>query len=203
MGKVRSSITDLATSFGEVAVDAMMEQGVLRDIPILGSAVGIARASRGVRDALFLTKLQGVIENFEGLSDADKQEMRTRLERDEERERIGQQLVFVLERADDLNKAKLIGKCLKVYLEGKIDSDMLLRFWHAIDRCFLNDLKYLHLYLFASMIHGEEVGVLVSAGLLVNTKDNPSDMMELTSKRPRYKLSRVGRMFWDLIMSGE
>lgn len=52
----------------------------------------------------------------------------------------------MLESADELSKAELLGKCFRKYIEGEISKDELLCFWHAVDKCFVDDLKLLKNY---------------------------------------------------------
>ena len=56
---------------GEVVIDAVMDDGVLRDVPILSTVVGIGKCIRNVSDVLFAKKL---IVFLYGLKDADAQQ---------------------------------------------------------------------------------------------------------------------------------
>ena len=48
---------DLIMDLGETAIDAVLDEGVLKEIPILGSFLGVARATMSIQDKLFTKKL--------------------------------------------------------------------------------------------------------------------------------------------------
>ncbi|MCT4625850.1 hypothetical protein [Halodesulfovibrio sp.] len=166
MGKIKDCLMDVATDVLEPFFDAFQKEGIARDIPALGTLVGLARTANTVRDNLFLAKVKSFGENFEGVSEADKQKMRSRLENEEERQRIGEKLVFTLESADELTKAALLGKCFKIYLEGEIYCAGLYALWYSIDRCFVNDLCALPADGESVLAHSEVEWRLVAAGLM-------------------------------------
>jgi len=49
LGKVASDLL-------EVGLDQLLEEGVFKDIPIVGSAIGLVKAGRTIRDQLFEKK---------------------------------------------------------------------------------------------------------------------------------------------------
>lgn len=140
---LKTVLIDLCSSLSESAIDSIMEEGILRDIPLLGSAVGVARASKAVRDALFIRKIQAFLESFDDVSNEDKERMRNRINEEEQRDRLGEKLVFVLERADELEKARLIAKCFILYCEQNLEVEELFRVWSALDKVLIDDLQYL------------------------------------------------------------
>jgi hypothetical protein len=50
-------VVDLGADLFEVAVDTLTDSGVLKDIPVLGSAVKIAVIGKTIHDRIFLTKI--------------------------------------------------------------------------------------------------------------------------------------------------
>lgn len=183
---------DITTDVAEVVFDSIVDQGLLADLPVVGWAVKVARASDTISDKILLKKLEAFLNNFEGVSEAEKQTMRSRLESEEERERVGEKLVFVIESADELAKAKLLGKCFRVYLEEKITRDELLLFWHAVDQCYLDDLSFLG-ELAGGGTHGLDGVWGLQHTVLVDGISAYGGMV--------FKLSKVGERFWKVILS--
>lgn len=187
MEKAKAFLADVTAGGLEPLLDVVMDEGVLRDIPLLSSAIGIARASKSVRDALFLKKTQSLLESFEGVSKEERRKMSERLAQDSESERIGEKLIFSLERADEVAKAKLIAECFIAYLREWITRDELYKFWHGIDRCFLDELKCLTGY--SAERYCTTVGdlSLVYAGFVVNEGALGGTMYKLTPMGRRFK----------------
>lgn len=199
MGKAKDYLTDVATGVLEPFFDAVMKEGVLRDLPALSTFVGLARATNTVRDNLFLAKLKAFWDNFEDIPEADKHKMRSRLEKEQERERIGEKLVFSLERADELEKARVLGKCFEKYLEGVISKDELFRFWHAVDKCFIGDLKELQKYRTAyKSRHEYSGGSLLGAGLIESADVGGPRATAFDANEIEYILTPLGRRFYEL-----
>jgi hypothetical protein len=56
----KPNLTELAADLAEVGLDQLLQEGVLRDIPVLGTLVGLYRTVGIVRDRLFATKVQSL-----------------------------------------------------------------------------------------------------------------------------------------------
>lgn len=74
MPNERSTAVELGADMMEVVIDESLEDGLLKDVPLLGSAVKIANLTRSVRDRLFLAKLKRFVEEAaRGTSQAERQ----------------------------------------------------------------------------------------------------------------------------------
>lgn len=113
---------------GEVAIDAIIEDGVLRDIPIIGSIVGTGKCIKNVSDVLFTKKLIAFL--FE-LRDTDAHEREEAIERWENdaryRVRVGETLLNMINRCDDTQKAKWLSKLFYHLVLKKGYSDVFMR----------------------------------------------------------------------------
>lgn len=202
MGKIKDSIVEITSDVAEVVLDSVTDEGLLSELPVVGWVVKAARSSNTISDKIFLKKLEAFLNNFHGMTEAEKQKMRSRLENDEERERIGQQLVFVLERADELAKAELLAKCFRVYLEEKLAREDLMRFWHAIDRSFLNDLELLSCYQSESTEQQAAGTGLLATGLVRQAGIDGGRIGEEGSGGIVFILTPLGKIFFEKIING-
>jgi hypothetical protein len=131
---------DAITQLGEVTIDTFMKEGVLRDIPIIGTLVGLGRAGVAIRDLLFVKKLQAFLVELEKVSE-EREKFVHEMDADPVvRDRVGMQLIVLLERFEETDKARLLGKAFAAYLRSAIDLGAFLRMSRAIDRCFVDDL---------------------------------------------------------------
>ena len=131
---------DAITGLGELTIDAFMKEGVLRDIPILGTLVGLGRAGVAVRDFLFVKKLQAFLVELHKVPDERERFVRDMDEDQAMRDRVGMHLMVLLERFEETEKARLLGRAFATYLREEIDISSFLRMSRAIDRCLVEDL---------------------------------------------------------------
>lgn len=119
-----SVIADL----GEVAIDAVIEDGVLRDVPIISTIVGAGKCIKNVSDVLFTKKLAAFL--FE-LRDTDAHEREVAIEKWETdaryRIRVGETLLNMINRCDDTQKAKWLSKLFYHLVLKKGYNDVFMR----------------------------------------------------------------------------
>lgn len=90
---------------GEVAIDSVVDDGILRDIPIIGAIVGLGKCIRNVVDILFTKKLVAFLM---GLKDTDVKKRQKAIRKWEEdakyRIHVGETLLNLINRCDDTQK---------------------------------------------------------------------------------------------------
>lgn len=113
---------------GEVAIDAVMDDGVLRDVPILSTVVGVGKCIRNVSDVLFAKKL---IAFLYGLNDVDakkREEAVAKWERDAKyRIHVGEALLNMINRCDDTQKAKWLSQLFFELVLKRGESELFMR----------------------------------------------------------------------------
>lgn len=128
-------LVDLTSEVGEFAIDSLLNDGALRDFPILGSAIGLARVARSVRDQLFLRKVAGFLGPLSNVPSRERDRFANDLAVDaKERDRAGENLLLLLERLDDAAKPEMIGKIYLAYLSSWISWRDLRLLCGAVDR---------------------------------------------------------------------
>ena len=129
---------DAFANFGEVAIDSLLDEGVVRDVPIVGTLVGLARTGLAVRDRLFLRKVWRFMIEQRSFSARERGEFKQKLVEDpEHRKKVGETLFVLLDRLDDLAKSTLVGRAFAAYLRGDVDFLNFQRLAKAIDRVIL------------------------------------------------------------------
>ncbi|MEQ8551927.1 MAG: hypothetical protein RIC06_00400 [Cyclobacteriaceae bacterium] len=51
----QDNLTNLGVGIGEVLTDSFLDDGTLKEIPILGTLIGIAKTGLSLRDCIFQT----------------------------------------------------------------------------------------------------------------------------------------------------
>ena len=137
------ALTDVASGAGDIFLDGVLDGGLLEGVPVFGTLVSLTRAGMSVRDALFRRKVTRFLVNFATTTATKRADFVDNLRRDGKAEEFAEALLLLLERADDMSKADLIGKIMAAAAAGSVDLSDALRISRIIDRSFVEDLRTL------------------------------------------------------------
>jgi hypothetical protein len=136
-----SQIIDSAVDAAEQALDTLLSDGIIKDIPVLGHAVKLWRGTIEIRSYLFARKLLRFLAPLNKISQEDREKFLTSLDTDpKQRKRVGEHLLLLIERMDDLEKPDILARAFCAYVAGTIDYDTFRQVSFAIDHCSLSDL---------------------------------------------------------------
>jgi len=129
---------DLAQEYAELGLDLITDDGVLRDIPIVGSIVKISKAVGSIRDRLYLKKLLHFLHK---VGETTQQEREAFIEDNcQETKQFEETVLLILERSDRIEKATLIGKIFKACILGKLRYADALKLSEMTNRAFWGDM---------------------------------------------------------------
>lgn len=132
---IQGDVTPLVTEYAEMGLDAALNEGVLRDIPVVGSLVAIGKVGMALRDRQFMKKLLTFLNALKEVSAEQRQAMIARLHDDPAYGRdVGEHLVDLFEKVDSERKPAMIAKIFAAYIEERIDATLLQRLIGAIER---------------------------------------------------------------------
>ena len=138
-----SDLQGVTTEWSEIFLDNFLAEGVLKEIPIINTIIGIGKAGIKVNEALFLKKLLSFISNINDVSVEERAKMISEIDESHHyRIKIGEKLLYIIDKCDDHEKSALVGKLFNSFLRGLIDYDDFLRCSLVIEKCMVNDLKW-------------------------------------------------------------
>jgi hypothetical protein len=141
---VKSELPSLIREFGEIGVDSFLDEGLLKEIPVLSAILAVGKTAGSIRDFLFTKKLFRFLSAISTLNPAERANLIERLDQEPNfRSYTGERLMDLLSRLDEEQKPYLVGTALKLYAKKIITSDQLQRINHAIERFLLCDLHAL------------------------------------------------------------
>lgn len=135
---MKDEIMSLLTDFGEFTLDSFLQDGVIKELPIVGSAFSMVKIGADIRDRIFVEKLKSFIENID-----KNQKWREKFSNDEECNKISKQLLYIVDSCDDDNKLKLIGMAFNYLVNGEITKDEYFYTVNIISKSFYPYLKML------------------------------------------------------------
>ena len=125
----------------EFAIDQVLDDGLLADLPFVGWIAKGLSFKRSISDRILHHKLLRFLKTLESVSAGEKAEFRSRISDDPSyRRRVGESLLLVLDRVDDVQKAEIIAKCFDHFTTDDIDLETLQTLCGIVQGSTLADL---------------------------------------------------------------
>ena len=144
----KSDLSSVAVEAGELAIDTLLDDGILRDIPVVSTFRSLWKTGASIRDWLFVKKLLNFLVELKDLDAEVRSAMVTRLEEDSAfQQKVGESVLLLLDRLDHMEKPSLLGRAFRAYCKGQIDVMQLQVINRVIDRAFVPHLSHLEGFL--------------------------------------------------------
>ena len=191
---------DVITDLGETALDAVLDEGVLKEIPILGSFFGLAKATMSIQDKLFTKKILTFLLQLKNTDTDSRRKQVEKIDRDPEyKTKVGEKLLYIIDKCEDNEKAIYLGQLFQCYIEEKIDYEDFLRASKCIELTFLHDLKRFIKEKWDNM-EMEEAGDLVGSGLMTAIYSSGDQTWDEVGKGSlKVKVSPIGKKIQQLL----
>ncbi len=143
-GKLIASIKieglgELVQEYTELGLDMVTDEGIIKNIPIIGTLVKTAKVVGSVRDRIYLKKLI----RFLGKVGETTQDERGKFIEDncKDTKKFEEAVLLILEQSDNMNKSILIGKIFKACILGKIKYQDALSLSCIVNKALWQDLE--------------------------------------------------------------
>lgn len=138
-----SDLQNVTISLAEVFTDSLMENGIAKDIPIIGSVIGLGKTAIGIKESLFLKKVIYFISELKNISSAKRHEMIDKIDNSGKfRTKVGEKLLYIIDKCDDHEKTQIIARLFSAFLLGTISYEEFLRASHIVGHLMNDDLKW-------------------------------------------------------------
>lgn len=138
-------MTDPIMDVGEVLIDSVFEEGILKNIPIIGTIAGITKAGVSLRERNLAKNayafIMGLRKNL--LDEKEKEKYRNRMEDPKIAEKELGYVLVLLDKEAQVNKAELYGKAYGLFINENILWDKFVELTEAISRMFMIDFRRL------------------------------------------------------------
>jgi len=182
-------------SLSEVALDATMNESLLRDIPVLGSIVSLARAGKAIQDYHYLNKIARFLS---GLSEANlevREELVAHLEDADSKVRFSENVMLLIDKSDDVRKPEIMGRLWAACAKGEIELEKTMRLCSMLNRAYWSDLVYLRTMELGVQREGKEIAEsLQAAGLVSSYGFEGGNFTESNSAGTRYGRNSYGEL---------
>lgn len=133
---------DVAIDLADFEISALFDENVLKEIPALKTVIACRKTWTAIRDQLFLRKVAGFLAACPRFTNEEKEIfIKTHLNDAQKTDELGDKLVLILDRLDDLGKPQMLAKFFAAFVRGQIDLETFRRLAVAVDIGFIEDLK--------------------------------------------------------------
>lgn len=127
---------------GEIIIDAAINDGILKEIPVLGTLVGVGRCMKNVYDIRFAKKLIAFLIPIKDVSSEERTTAIHKWEQDENyRGKVGDTLLGMIERCDDIVKADWLSKLFYELVLKRNYSRLFMRAEKALSSLSVMDMQ--------------------------------------------------------------
>lgn len=132
---VGKDLGDAIFDVAEVALDQNLAEGVLKDLPIIGTLVKLAKAGHSISEGLFVRKLLRFLADLKDVPIEDREKLLQKCpDASEEQQVLGENLLLALERLDDIGKPAILARFFAAYIRSEIDYATFSRLARALEK---------------------------------------------------------------------
>lgn len=172
-------VSGIAGEYAELSLDALVEDGLFKDIPIVSTAVAVYRIGKSIRERHHIAKLISFLDEMnKGIADGVKrEEYREKFTSNEKfRNQELEYIMILTDRYISFDKPRMLAKLYLAYLDGIIIWEEFTMYAEVIDRFLLLDCRTLtcdaeRFIVPRGIVGGEEILRLIALGLMAEVTD--------------------------------
>lgn len=208
---INSNLEDLGINISELAIDSILQDGLLKDIPIVGSIINLSKFGANVHDRLFLKKILSFLNGPKDVPLDERKKLIERIDSSKKyRLKVGEKLLYIIDTCEDYEISELVGILFKAFAEEKITDDEFFKAASVLKKLTITDFKWFIKERESHYFDLNNVGDLISSGLFelyyeqvsVQIEDE-TDRKTLMEGGNKYKSDVDGGVSVYLSRSGE
>ncbi len=135
-----SDLTSLTKEGLELTLDAFLDSGVMKDIPIVGTIAAAISTTKNISNLLFLKKIMAFLKGISDVPQEKRDAMISKIDNSEKyRQKVGEFLLFQLNHCDDDLKAFYLSIAFKAVINEELSYDDFIRISNIINRISVID----------------------------------------------------------------
>lgn len=123
-------------------MDVLLDEGILKEIPIIGSIINTTQGILHVRDRLFLKKLLAFLLKSKDVNHKERARFVEKIENSKEyRVKVGESLLNHIDKCNDWEESELLAVFFNACVQGQISYKDFLKSAKIIEALTIEDLK--------------------------------------------------------------
>lgn len=195
----------IAGEYAELGLDALVKDGLLKDIPVVSTAVAVYKIGKSIHERHHITKLVSFLNEInKGIADEEKREKYREDFTTNEKFR-NQELEYILiltDRYISFDKPQMLAKLYLAYLDGKIKWDEFMQYAEVLDRLLPGDIYLDNDRFKFARNKSDSRQRLAALGLLQGMVPNPKEnngVISFSSTGLDYELTRFGTVLFKIL----
>lgn len=169
-----NNLRDLLTDINEVVLDSFLEDGIVKDIPILGVVSKAINFGNTIQERLYTKKLLTFLKQLENTKQEDREKEINEIDDNKNyKTKVGEKLLYIINEADDCEKAEYIGILFKHFLEQTLSYIDFIRCVDCINKTNIIDLNFFIKENFLESYINSNVENYLNTGLITQEYKNP------------------------------
>ncbi len=208
-----TEVVSIVTDCGEIALDRVLEDGLLKDFPIIGTAFGILKTGKNFHDVYTIKNIVLFIKELNCHTQDEIDSFKAKYLKFPQFEKISKKLLYSLSNTYEDQKIKWHSKALNALLDSKYNMQKFLRLSMIIDNCFpdyLLELKNMckndvisskkSLIELSALEHLYSIGCLSNIGIDGIDGGDTEDVTINFDNGIRFRISEFGELLLDYIL---
>ena len=138
-----SDLQCVTVDIAEALTDSLLNDGLLRGIPIIGTIVGLTKVSFSISESLFIKKILYFLTEIKDVDAEERTKLISDIDRSEKQKiRVGEKLLYILEKCDDHTSASYVAIVFSAFLKKEISYSDFLRCSSIIQKLFNDDFEH-------------------------------------------------------------
>ena len=188
-------LSSIVRDLAEVGLDIFLNEGVLREIPVVNNVYNLYQAGVAIKEQLFIQKIIKFWEPLSNVPYEERLKFVEEMDKNPEKKRVlGETLLLLIDRADSLEKPLILGRLWQHQILEHISYEDAMRLSYIVDRVYMPDLNYLTRFSDGIQSNPNIAASLQSAGLLNFAGMDGGNLGEPFSGGVVYELNEYGKM---------
>lgn len=137
-----SDLQSVTIDLAETFTDTMIFDGILKDIPVFGTVLGLTKFAISLNDRLLIKKLIYFISELNKIDKEKRNRLISEIDSSEKEQiKVGEKLLYIIDKSDDHLTAKYVAIIFKAFLNEYISYSDFLRGSTIIQKLIIQDLE--------------------------------------------------------------
>lgn len=174
---MKSDLSNIAPGLAEVGFDSLLEDGVFKEVPIIGTIQAVINTTSRFREHLFAKRIWRFLVELDKTSILDRLKFLEEITETSSQDQLSETLLLQLERLDDMGKPEILARFFSCYVKNEISVSDFRQLAAALERITIDSIQHLQDFYLNPDLQtqiGQNYGALFSSAGLVSIEFFPS-----------------------------
>lgn len=163
---IDDNLKNITTDFTEVAIDKLLDNNLIKDIPIISTFFNIISLGVNIHDKLFLKKILSFLYGIKDINLDDRKRIIKEIDESKKyRIKVGEKLLYIIDNCNDFESSEKIAEVFKYFIEQKITYNEFLKVANILEGLSSADFNWFIKERKNYYFDLSDVGDLISSGL--------------------------------------